>query len=301
MQQIQAGKLDLNATVASYLPAFASNGKGDITIEQLLTHTSGLPADPSPALWTYATMPERIAAIMNTVPQYPAGTTYLYSDLNMLTLQQVLQQITGKTLDVLVRQGITAPLGMKDTMYNPPASLKPRIAAEEYELGPGEPQRGLVWGSVHDENAWAMGGVAGHAGVFSTVSDMAVLAQAILNGGTYQRAPDPEPAVGHHAGAELQPEASPATRTVSASNSTSAGTWAGWTARSRWATPASPAPRSSSTRCRARSRCSSATGCTRPATGVRPTRRAGRGRRRARRCHGGQVAGRRSVLVLGHQ
>ncbi|HEY4457820.1 MAG TPA: serine hydrolase [Pseudonocardiaceae bacterium] len=186
VQQIQAGKLDLNATVASYLPAFATNGKGDITIEQLLTHTSGLPADPSPALWTYATMPERIAAIMNTVPQYPAGTTYLYSDLNMLTLQQVLQQITGKTLDVLVRQGITAPLGMKDTMYNPPASLKPRIAAEEYELGPGEPQRGLVWGSVHDENAWAMGGVAGHAGVFSTVSDMAILAQAILNGGTYQ-------------------------------------------------------------------------------------------------------------------
>ena len=186
VQQMQAGKLDLNATVASYLPQFASNGKGDITIKQLLTHTSGLPADPSPALWTYATMPERINAILDTVPQYPAGTTYLYSDLNMLTLQQVLQQITGKTLDVLVKQDITAPLGMKDTMYNPPASLKPGIAAEEYELGPGEPQRGLVWGSVHDENAWAMGGVAGHAGVFSTVADMAVLAQAILNGGTYQ-------------------------------------------------------------------------------------------------------------------
>ncbi|HEX3783417.1 MAG TPA: serine hydrolase [Pseudonocardiaceae bacterium] len=185
MQQMQTGKLDLNATVASYLPAFASNGKGDITIEQLLTHTSGLPADPSPALWQYPTMPDRINAILDTVPQYPAGTTYLYSDLNMLTLQLVLQQITGETLDVLVRDGITAPLGMKDTMYNPPAYLKPRIAAEEYEQGPGEPQRGLVWGSVHDENAWAMGGVAGHAGVFSTVDDMAILAQAILNGGTY--------------------------------------------------------------------------------------------------------------------
>ncbi len=185
MQQIQAGKLDLYATVASYLPQFASNGKGDITIEQLLTHTSGLPADPSPALWQYPTMADRINAILDTVPEYPAGTTYLYSDLNMLTLQQVLQHITGKTLDVLVREGITAPLGMRDTMYNPPASLKPRIAAEEYEQGPGEPQRGLVWGSVHDENAWAMGGVAGHAGVFSTVDDMAILAQAILNGGTY--------------------------------------------------------------------------------------------------------------------
>ncbi len=185
VQEIQAGKLNLNATVASYLPQYASNGKGDITIEQLLTHTSGLPPDPSPALWTYATMPERINAILNTVPQYPAGTTYLYSDLNMLSLQLVLQQITGKTLDVLVRDGITRPLGMHDTMYNPPAYLKPRIAAAEYEVGPGEPQRGLVWGSVHDENAWALGGVAGHAGVFSTVSDMAILAQAILNGGTY--------------------------------------------------------------------------------------------------------------------
>ncbi|HEX3787595.1 MAG TPA: serine hydrolase [Pseudonocardiaceae bacterium] len=185
MQQIEAGRLDVNATVASYLPEFASNGKGSITIEQLLTHTSGLPADPSPPLWQYPDMASRVNAILDTVPEYPPGSTYLYSDLNMLTLQQVLQTITGKTLDVLVRQGITAPLRMTDTMYNPPASLKPRIAAEEYEQGPGEPQRGLVWGQVHDENAWAMGGVAGHAGVFSTVDDIAVLAQTILNGGTY--------------------------------------------------------------------------------------------------------------------
>jgi CubicO group peptidase (beta-lactamase class C family) len=186
MQQIQAGKLDVDATVASYLPEFASNGKGSITIRQLLTHTSGLPADPSPALWTYPDMASRIKAILDTAPQYPAGSTYLYSDLNMLTLQQVLQTITGTPLDVLVRDGITAPLGMHDTMYNPPASLRPRIAAEEYEQGPGEPQRGLVWGSVHDENAWAMGGIAGHAGVFSTVDDIAVLAQTILNGGIYR-------------------------------------------------------------------------------------------------------------------
>jgi CubicO group peptidase (beta-lactamase class C family) len=185
MQEIQAGKLDLNATVASYLPEFASNGKGDITIKMLLTHTSGLPADPTPPLWQDPDMASRVKAILDTVPQYPAGSTYLYSDLNMLSLQQVLQTITGKTLDTLVRNQITAPLGMKDTMYNPPASLKPRIAAEEYEQGAGEPQRGLVWGSVHDENAWAMGGVAGHAGVFSTVDDMAKLAQAFLNGGTY--------------------------------------------------------------------------------------------------------------------
>ena len=185
MQQIQAGRLGLDATVASYLPDYAVSGKGDITIEMLLTHTSGLPADPSPALWTYPDMPARTKAILDTVPQYPAGSTYLYSDLNMLSLQLVLEHITGKSLDVLVRDGITAPLRMRDTMYNPPASLKRRIAAEEYEVGPGEPQRGLVWGQVHDENAWAMNGVAGHAGVFSTVRDVAVLAQCMLNGGTY--------------------------------------------------------------------------------------------------------------------
>ena len=182
MQQVQAGKLDVNATVASYLPEFATSGKGSITIAQLMTHTSGLPADPSPALWQYPDMPSRVHAILDVTPRYPAGSTYLYSDMNMMTLQLVVQQITGQTLDVLVRNGITDPLHMRDTMYNPPASLRPRIAAEEYEQVPA---RGLVWGQAHDENAWAMGGVAGHAGVFSTVDDMAIIAQAILNGGSY--------------------------------------------------------------------------------------------------------------------
>ncbi len=185
MQQLEAGRIALDATVAGYLPEYASNGKGDITIKMLLTHTSGLPADPTPALWQYPDMPSRIKAILDTVPQYPADSTYLYSDLNMLSLQLVLEQVSGKPLDVLVGEGITGPLRMRDTMYNPPASLKPRIAAEEYELGTGEPQRGLVWGQVHDENAWAMNGVAGHAGVFSTVRDMAVLSQCVLNGGVY--------------------------------------------------------------------------------------------------------------------
>ena len=186
MQQIQAGRLDVDAPVAGYLPEFAGNGKGAITIEQLMTHTSGLPADPSPPLWQDPDMVSRINSILGTVPQFEPGSTYLYSDINMIALQLVLRKITGKPLDVLVRDGITRPLGMRDTMYNPPASLRPRIAAEEYQQGPGEPQRGLVWGQVHDENAWALGGVAGHAGVFSTVDDMAVLAQTILNGGTYR-------------------------------------------------------------------------------------------------------------------
>jgi CubicO group peptidase (beta-lactamase class C family) len=185
VQLIQQGRLALDDSVVKYLPAFDNNGKGDITILQLLTHISGLPPDPSPALWTYQTMAERVDAVMNTVPQAPAGTEYIYSDLNMITLQFVAQAITGRSLDVLVRDQITSPLGMRDTMYNPPASLKNRVAAEEYQQ---VPDRGLVWGEVHDENAWALGGVAGHAGVFSTARDMAVFCQAFLNGGRYGNA-----------------------------------------------------------------------------------------------------------------
>jgi CubicO group peptidase (beta-lactamase class C family) len=182
VQLIERGQLALDDTVVKYLPAFDNNGKGDITILQLLTHISGLPPDPSPALWTYPTMAERVDAVMNTVPQAPAGTEYIYSDLNMITLQFVAEAITGRTLDALVHDQVTAPLGMSDTMYNPPASLKNRVAAEEYQQ---VPNRGLVWGEVHDENAWALGGVAGHAGVFSTARDMAVFCQAFLNGGRY--------------------------------------------------------------------------------------------------------------------
>ena len=182
MQLVDRGQLSLDATVASYLPRFAQNGKDTITVRQLLTHTSGMPPDPTPALWTYPTYQQKVDAIDATKLQAAPGSTYIYSDINMITLQLVEQAITGKRLDALVADGITGPLRMSDTMYNPPASLKPRIAAEEYQQ---VPDRGLVWGQVHDENAWALDGVAGHAGVFSTAHDLAILAQTMLNGGRY--------------------------------------------------------------------------------------------------------------------
>lgn len=184
VQQLEAGRIALDTPVAHYLPEFATNGKGAITIEQLLTHTSGLIPDPIPSLWAgYPDIPSREKAILDTTPSAAPGTQYVYSDLNMLTMQLVLQQVTGQPLDELVRKGITEPLHMVDTGYNPPASKLDRIAATEYETAP---PRGMVHGSVHDENAWAMGGVAGHAGVFSTADDLAVLAQAVLNGGVYR-------------------------------------------------------------------------------------------------------------------
>ena len=181
MQQIERGAIQLEEPVATYLPAFAANGKGAITVRQLLTHTSGL--KPWMPLWSgWPDKASRIAAVLDVAPTSPPGTTYVYSDLNLITLGVLLERQTGLGLDQLVRERITMPLQMKDTGYNPDPSLKPRIAATEFEA---VPDRGMVWGQVHDENAWSLGGVAGHAGVFSTARDMAVLAQSMINGGTY--------------------------------------------------------------------------------------------------------------------
>jgi CubicO group peptidase (beta-lactamase class C family) len=181
MQQIERGAIRLEEPVATYLPAFAAHGKGAITVRQLLTHTSGL--KPWMPLWSgWPDKASRIAAVLDVEPTSPPGTAYGYSDLNLITLGVLVERQTGKGLDQLVRERITSPLRMKDTGYNPDPSRRPRIAATELQASP---PRGMLWGSVHDENAWSLGGVAGHAGVFSTAQDMAVLAQSMINGGTY--------------------------------------------------------------------------------------------------------------------
>ncbi|AZQ39542.1 class A beta-lactamase-related serine hydrolase [Streptomyces cyaneochromogenes] len=193
VQQIERGALGLEATVASYLPDFGRAGKQDMTVRQLLTHTSGFRAWIP--LYNAPTYDEKLQLIWNEAPLNPPGTTYLYSDLNLISLQLVLEKITGRTLDALLRDEITAPLGMRRTRYNPPAVWKPRIAATEDARKPWSGlDRGLVWGEVHDENAFSLGGVAGHAGVFSNAWDLAVLGRTLLNGGVYGRARilDPE-------------------------------------------------------------------------------------------------------------
>jgi CubicO group peptidase (beta-lactamase class C family) len=182
MQLVEEGKVDTSKPVATYLPEFGVNGKESITVAQLLTHTSGL-VSWIPLWSAYPDIPSRIKAVMDLAPHNPPGTVYEYSDLNLITLGVLVERLTGKTLDKVVAERITKPLGMVDTGYNPPASKLDRIAATEYEAAP---PRGMVRGSVHDENAWSLGGVAGHAGVFSTAGDMAVLAQTVLNGGTYR-------------------------------------------------------------------------------------------------------------------
>ncbi|GAA2771218.1 serine hydrolase domain-containing protein [Streptomyces showdoensis] len=184
VQQIERGALELSERVTAYLPEFGGGGKGDITVRQLLTHTSGFRAWIP--LYEEPTREGRLRRLWNEVPAHPPGTAYLYSDLNLITLQLILEGITGRPLDELLRTEITAPLGMRRTRFNPPPSWRPSIAATEDARAPWSGlDRGMVWGEVHDENAYGMGGVAGHAGVFSTAWDLAVLARTLLNGGAY--------------------------------------------------------------------------------------------------------------------
>ncbi|WP_156288226.1 serine hydrolase domain-containing protein [Oceanobacillus salinisoli] len=177
----EEGLFNLDDPVADYIPEFAENGKDDVTIRQLMTHTSGFTA------WVpLYTIGENREDRLQYVFQYPLnnepGTTYTYSDLNMITLGALVERLSGQSLDEFVNEKITKPLGMNETMYNPPESLKHRIAATEYQPWTN---RGLVWGEVHDENAWSLDGVAGHAGVFSTASDLAILAHMYINNGKY--------------------------------------------------------------------------------------------------------------------
>ncbi|MFI1224906.1 MULTISPECIES: serine hydrolase [unclassified Streptomyces] len=187
VQQIERGTLELEAAVVSYLPDFSGGGKQDITVRQLLTHTSGFRSWIP--LYEEPTREGKVRMLMDEVPASAPGSAYLYSDLNLISLQLILERITGRPLDALLRDEITAPLGMHRTRYNPPASWKPKIAAtEDARLPWSGLERGLVWGEVHDENAFSLDGVAGHAGVFSCAWDLAVLARTLLNGGVYGRA-----------------------------------------------------------------------------------------------------------------
>ena len=198
LQQLDAGTLDLHATVASYIPKFAVHAKANITILMLLTHTSGFAPDPVPPLYypVYKTYVQRVNAIITQKIENPPGSTYLYSDLNFMTMFLVLEKITGKKLDELI-SAYTKPLGMTSTFFNRgnlyppkfPEATYDRMATQEFQiavLGPKEPKRPQpVRGTVHDENAWSLRGVSGHAGLFSSVGDTAIFCQMILNNGTY--------------------------------------------------------------------------------------------------------------------
>ncbi|MFJ5555933.1 serine hydrolase domain-containing protein [Streptomyces sp. NPDC093250] len=179
VQQIERGTLGIDARVGAYLPDFTAAVRHGITVRQLLTHTSGL--RPDLPLYACADDAERLALLRAERPVGVPGT-YCYSDLNMLLLQHLLERLTGRGLDILVGDGITRPLGMTATAFGP----RPSAAATEDQRRPwAKADRGMLRGKVHDENAWALGGVAGHAGLFSTGRDLAVFCRTLLAGGSY--------------------------------------------------------------------------------------------------------------------
>ncbi|MFI0236488.1 serine hydrolase domain-containing protein [Streptomyces sp. NPDC016845] len=179
VQQIERGTLGIDARAGAYLPEFTAASRHGITVRQLLTHTSGL--RPELPLYAARDAAARLALLRAEAPSAPPGE-YLYSDLNMLLLQHLLERLTGRPLDRLVRDGITRPLGMTATSFGP----RPGAAATEDQRLPwAKADRGMLRGVVHDENAWALGGVAGHAGLFATAYDLAVLCRTLLNGGSY--------------------------------------------------------------------------------------------------------------------
>lgn len=177
----EEGKLDLNRTVASYLPEFNAPDKSAITVRMLLTHRGGLEAF-APLYKTFRGREQYLQQINARPLVYVPGTKAIYSDWEMMLMQFVIERVTGTTLDKFVAERVFGPLGMTQTMFTPDSTLLMRIAPTEFDSTRG----GVVRGFVHDENAWALGGVSGHAGLFSTAPDLAIFAQMLLNGGTYK-------------------------------------------------------------------------------------------------------------------
>ncbi len=181
----EQGRLNLDEPVATYLPDFVDGeaAKASITVRMLLTHRGGLEAY-APLYKEFRGREEYLEQIARRPLKARPGTETIYSDWDMVLLQLVIERIIGQPLDVFASERIFQPLGLRETMFRPDttnADLRRRIAPTAVDTLRG----GLLWGVVHDGNAWAMGGVSGHAGLFSSARDLASFAQMMLNGGTY--------------------------------------------------------------------------------------------------------------------
>jgi uncharacterized protein YbbC (DUF1343 family)/CubicO group peptidase (beta-lactamase class C family) len=176
MQLVQKGEVRVNDPVAKYIPEFADNGKADITVRNLLTHFSGLREDfDLDPPWQGREAGLRLA--FTEKPTFPPGSRFLYSDTNFIALGALVERVTGTMLDDYCAKKIFSPLKMTHTRFLPPATWRPKIAPTEYDEN-GKMLRGIV----HDPRARRMGGVAGHAGLFSTADDLSKFASALLQG-----------------------------------------------------------------------------------------------------------------------
>jgi CubicO group peptidase (beta-lactamase class C family) len=177
------GKLDLDAPVVRYLPEFGeAPGHDKITIRNLLSHSSGLQS--ADGVWKHAKDRQDLLRQLYATPALtPPGSAFAYRDTNIILMGEIVQRLSGQPLDRFLAREVFAPLGMKDTGFRPSRALLPRIAPTEQD---DTFRHMLVHGVVHDENAYVMGGVAGHAGLFSTARDLSALAQLYLDHGSYR-------------------------------------------------------------------------------------------------------------------
>ncbi len=185
MVLVDQAKMDPNESVATYLPDFACEGKDTVQIRHLLTHTSGLPAYTSAKALRDQYGSPCADALIKTICQFKPlnepGETFRYSCLGYIVLARIVEIVSGQGIDEFCQENIFKPLGMSDTTYSPPASWKARIAPTEIV------DEQVLCGIVHDPLAQLMGGVSGNAGLYSTASDIAILCQMLLKGGTLNK------------------------------------------------------------------------------------------------------------------
>lgn len=190
-EMLTTGQITLSGKQVDEWLDFHDADRSEVSLRNLLTHTSGL----GPFDNYYAKFPGRNArkAIIADIGQRPLasppGEKFVYSDLGYITLGEIVERVSGKDLDAFCREEIFGPLGMKDTGFNPSSDLKPRIAPTEWRIpatsGTANSGRYMIRGEVHDGNAFVQNGISGHAGLFSTVEDVAVFVQMLMNGGVY--------------------------------------------------------------------------------------------------------------------
>jgi beta-N-acetylhexosaminidase len=178
MVLLERGRVRLDAPVAAYVPEFSGDGTAGITVLQLLTHTSGLRADlPDAEIKALPDGAALMRRVLRETPRVPPGRRVIYSDLNAILLGEVVRRASGEALDAFAARELFLPLGLRQTVFRPPASLRPRIAPTGVWRGHA------VAGIVNDASAFKLGGVSGNAGLFSTAADVARFAQFLLRGG----------------------------------------------------------------------------------------------------------------------
>jgi uncharacterized protein YbbC (DUF1343 family) len=192
---IEQGKVRLSDSVIQFIPEMKGGGRDAITLEQLLTHTAGFAPDFD-LRERWSGYDEAIKRLYREPLRNQPGARFVYSDINYIALGEVVHRVSGRTLDQFAQRNIFEPLGMRDTSFNPDPRLRSRIAPTEKrrgqmnylgDSGENAGAQGEEWlrGQVHDPTSFRMGGVAGHAGLFSTADDLAIFCQMILNGGSY--------------------------------------------------------------------------------------------------------------------